>query len=69
MQQALSDLLSRLPRKRTHREDIPILPGELPVVGHAPFLLGDALGYLRRAEARMGPLFWMKGVGRDYSLV
>jgi len=72
MQQALSNLLSRLPRKKTHRDDIPILPGEWPVVGHAPYLIGDVLGYLRNAAAKTGPLFWMKslGIGNDkYSLV
>lgn len=66
---ALTNLLSRLPRKQTHREDIPILPGELPVVGHGPFMLGDALGFLRNAAVRMGPLFWMKNVSAEYSLV
>lgn len=67
--QTLTHILSRLPQKQTHREGIPILPGELPVVGHAPYLLGDTLDYLRDAAARMGPLFWMKNVGNQYSLV
>jgi cytochrome P450 monooxygenase len=67
--QALANLLLRLPQKPTLREDIPILPGELPLVGHAPFLLGDMLGYVRNAAARMGPLFWMKNLDTEYTLV
>jgi cytochrome P450 monooxygenase len=59
----LTNLLFRLPMKETHREGIPILPGALPLVGHAPFNLGDVLTFLRNAEKRVGPLFWMQNAG------
>ncbi len=67
--QTLTSLLFRIPQKETHREGIPILPGALPVVGHALFQLGDTLGFLRDAASRMGPLFWMSNGGDRMSLV
>lgn len=66
--QTLTNLAFRLPQKETHRGGIPILPGGLPLVGHAPFNLGDTLTFLRNAAARMGPLFWMRNVNM-WSLV
>ncbi|HEX8438963.1 cytochrome P450 [Archangium sp.] len=66
--QTVTDLLFRLPMRESHREGIPILPGGLPLVGHAPYNLGDTLTFLRNAAARVGPLFWTKNVG-NYLLV
>jgi cytochrome P450 monooxygenase len=59
----LTNLLFRMPMKETHRGGIPILPGALPLVGHAPFNLGDVLTFLRNAEKRVGPLFWTNNAG------
>jgi cytochrome P450 family 117 subfamily A len=67
--QTLSNMLERLPMKETHRLGIPILPGGLPLVGHAPFNLGDTLTFLRAAEAKVGPLFWMRSFGSEMQLV
>jgi cytochrome P450 family 117 subfamily A len=67
--QILTDMLERLPMKETHREGIPILPGGLPLVGHAPFNLGDTLTFLLNAQSKVGPLFWMRSFGSEMQLV
>jgi cytochrome P450 len=67
--QTLSTMLERLPMKETHRDGIPILPGGLPLVGHAPFNLGDSLSFLRNAAAKAGPIFWMRTFGSEMQLV
>lgn len=61
----LTALLSRLPMKETHRDGIPILPGALPVLGHALVHLGDTIGQLRDAADKLGPLFWLRS-GKDH---
>ncbi|WNG38444.1 cytochrome P450 [Archangium violaceum] len=66
--QALTNLLFQLPQKETHRDGIPILPGGLPLVGHAPFNIGSPLTFLRNAASKVGPLFWTKNMG-GWSLV
>lgn len=66
--QALKNLLLRPSQKPTLREGIPVLPGALPVVGHSLYTMGNALTFLRDAEARVGPLFWTKNIGM-YTLV
>ena len=66
----LMSVLSRLPQRETHRHGIPILPGSLPLVGHAYVLIGDSLTTLREAAARLGPVFWMGDTtGEKLSLV
>ncbi len=66
--QALKNLVFRSSQQPELREGIPVLPGAFPILGHAPHTLGNALTFLRDAEARVGPLFWTKNIGR-YTLV
>ncbi len=66
--QILENLPFRSPEKATLREGIPVLPGALPVVGHSLYTLGNAITFLRNAEASVGPLFWTKNIGM-HSLV
>jgi cytochrome P450 len=45
-------------------EGFPVMPGELPGLGHALVLHMDAIGALRRARAALGPVFWVnRGFG------
>ncbi|WP_437520204.1 cytochrome P450 [Sorangium sp. So ce726] len=44
---------------RTDRGTIPTAAGELPFVGHLPFLHRDAIGLLRSSSSALGPLFWV----------
>lgn len=66
--QALRNLFSRSAQQAELREGIPVLPGAFPVVGHAPYTMGNAMTFLRDAEAKVGPLFWTKNIGQ-YTLV
>ncbi|MBM7115148.1 cytochrome P450 [Archangium primigenium] len=65
----LNALRERLPRRPTHKDGIPILPGALPLVGHVPFNLGDSLAFMREGAAQVGPLFWMRSLGSQMQLV
>ncbi|HEX8441161.1 cytochrome P450 [Archangium sp.] len=66
--QALKKLFFRSSQNAELREGIPVLPGALPLVGHSLYTMGNALTFLRDAEAQVGPLFWTKNVGL-YTLV
>jgi cytochrome P450 len=48
------------------RLGFPVAPGGFPVVGHMPAIAFDGLGFVRRTQARVGPIFWIDlGFGRD----
>ncbi|HEX5746420.1 MAG TPA: cytochrome P450 [Archangium sp.] len=68
MQALLTNLFSRSTQQPELREGIPVLPGALPLVGHSLYTMGNALTFLRDAEAKVGPLFWTKNMGM-YTLV
>lgn len=49
------------PLRRGHRshQDLPVLPGAYPLVGHLPAIACDLPRLLRRAERTLGSHFWM----------
>ncbi|MFY0569042.1 cytochrome P450 [Archangium lansingense] len=66
--QALKNLIFRSSQPPALREGIPVLPGAIPVLGHTPYTMANALTFLRDAEDRVGPLFWTKNISQ-YTLV
>lgn len=40
-----------------YRQGFPVLPGAVPLLGHAPLLFFGALEALRRGHAELGPAF------------
>jgi cytochrome P450 len=54
-----------LARPIKERDGFPVAPGAFPVLGHLPALAVDALGFMREAERRVGPLYyWNFGFDR-----
>ncbi|AAM54804.1 cytochrome P450 protein (plasmid) [Rhizobium phaseoli] len=52
-------LLNPLNRWRRLRDDIPVMPGAFPLVGHLPAIVCDLPRLLRRAERTLGSHFWL----------
>jgi cytochrome P450 len=51
-----------LARRVEERDGFPVVPGAFPVIGHMPAMALDALGFMRDAERRFGPLYcWNAG--------
>ena len=67
--QTTSDTRESPRKKQAHHLGIPILSGGLPLLGHAVSNFGDTLTFLRKAEARVGPLFYMRTFGSELQLV
>ncbi|WP_437763007.1 cytochrome P450 [Sorangium sp. So ce281] len=58
--------MRRISRPCAQREDHPVAPGGVPVLGHLPLLYLDATGLFRRSQATVGPVFWVDlGFGRE----
>ncbi|AWO89204.1 MULTISPECIES: cytochrome P450 [Bradyrhizobium] len=52
-------LLNPLNRRHRLRNDIPVVPGAFPLVGHLPAVVCDLPRLLRRAERTLGSHFWL----------
>ncbi|ARQ13570.1 cytochrome P450 protein (plasmid) [Rhizobium etli] len=52
-------LLNPLNRWHRLRDDIPVMPGAYPLVGHLPAIVCDLPRLLRRAERTLGSHFWL----------
>ncbi|MFS8116725.1 cytochrome P450, partial [Rhizobium jaguaris] len=52
-------LLNPLNRRHRLRDDIPVMPGAFPLVGHLPAIVCDLPRLLRRAERTLGSHFWL----------
>src|SRR5690606_29547348 len=48
-------------------KDAPVLPGRLPLLGHMTRVRSNALEFMRAAQARLGPVFWLD-MGFDHWL-
>lgn len=48
-------------------KDAPVLPGRLPLLGHMTRVRSNALEFMREAQARLGPVFWLD-MGFDHWL-
>jgi cytochrome P450 len=49
-------------------KDAPQLPGRWPIFGHLPKITRDALALFRRAQAELGPVFWID-MGFDHRVL